>query len=100
MIDFFYDFRYGTDTYERIELDDLDIDGDKKSRAEFYQATHALPLRKLFKRLQIPPGRVLVDLGCGKGKVLCRNVIDTSEDFTEILETEIWGHEFVVYVNS
>ncbi len=69
-IDYFFDIKYGTDTCSWVQLDDLNLDNHQKKRAEMYQLTHALPLRKLFRKLKIPPGNILVDLGCGKGRVL------------------------------
>jgi SAM-dependent methyltransferase len=62
--------KYKTDTFSYVGLDALGIDDAKKEHAYEYGPTHAVPLRKLFKALRIQPGKVLVDLGCGKGKVL------------------------------
>jgi len=68
--DSLYDLKHGTDTFSPVELDDLGVDDAKKEHARMYQATHALPLRRLLRAVGIPPGKVLIDLGCGKGKVL------------------------------
>ena len=68
--DYLFDLKYGIDTFSWVELDDLKIDGNKKKRAKMYQPTCTLPLRKLLKELNIPSGKVFVDLGCGKGIVL------------------------------
>ncbi len=68
--DYLFDLKYGTDTFSWVEVDDLKIAGNKKKRAKMYQPTCTLPLRKLLKELNIPPGKVFVDLGCGKGIVL------------------------------
>ncbi|MBF0506945.1 MAG: hypothetical protein HQL09_08920 [Nitrospirae bacterium] len=68
--DYLFDLKYGIDTFSWVDLDDLKIDGNKKKRAKMYQPTCTLPLRKLLKELNIPPGKVFVDLGCGKGIVL------------------------------
>src|SRR5208283_3490200 len=68
--DYLVDLKYGIDTFSWVELDDLKIDGNKKKRAKMYQPTCTLPLRELLRELNIPPGKVFVDLGCGKGLVL------------------------------
>ena len=68
--DYLFDLKYGIDTFSWVELDDMKIDDNKKKRAKMYQPTCTLPLRKLLKELNIPPGKIFVDLGCGKGIVL------------------------------
>ena len=68
--DYLFDLKYGIDTFSWVEVDDLKIDNHRKKRAKMYQPTCTLPLRKLLKELNIPPGKVFVDLGCGKGIVL------------------------------
>ena len=70
IIDYFFDIKYGTETYSWVELEDLQIKSENIERGERYQPTHALPLRNLFRKLQIPRGKIIVDLGSGKGKVL------------------------------
>src|SRR5208283_1846153 len=68
--DYLFDLKYGIDTFSWVELDDLKIDHNKKKRAKMYQPTCTIPLRQLLKELNIPRGKVFVDLGCGKGIVL------------------------------
>ncbi len=68
--DYLFDLKYGIDTFSWVDLDDLKIDSARKKRAKMYQPTCTLPLRKLLRELNIPPGKVFVDLGCGKGIVL------------------------------
>lgn len=68
--DCLFDLKYGIDTFSWVELDDLEIDGDKKRRAKMYQPSCRLPLKRLLRELNLPPGKVFVDLGCGKGIVL------------------------------
>lgn len=70
IIDYYFDMKYGTNTMSRSKLEDLKIESNYKERGGMYQATRALPLRKLFKNLMIPNGSVFVDFGCGKGRVL------------------------------
>ncbi len=69
-IDKYFDIKHKTDTSAWVSLDDLKIDDSKKKHAERYQQTYAVPLRKLFMKLKFPPGKVFVDFGCGKGRVL------------------------------
>jgi SAM-dependent methyltransferase len=80
-LDFFFDINYGTDTFSWLEVERLDVDDEKKEHTERYQQTHAIPLRKLLKELKIPPDNVLVDLGCGKGRVL---LISSEFGFREV----------------
>lgn len=53
-----------------VSLEDLMIESNNKRRGVNYQPTRAIPLRKLFNALMIPKGRIFVDFGCGKGRVL------------------------------
>lgn len=69
-LDCLFDLKYGIDTFSWVELDDLEIDADKKKRAKMYQPSCRLPLKRLLRELNIPHGKVFVDLGCGKGIVL------------------------------
>ena len=69
-IDKYFDIKHKTDTSTWVGLDDLMIDDSKKKHAERYQQTYAVPLRRLFLKLKFPPGKVFVDFGCGKGRVL------------------------------
>lgn len=68
--DYSFDLRYGTDTRSWASLDSLAIDSDNKVHGEMYQPTMALPLARLFKTLNLPADGALVDLGCGKARVL------------------------------
>ncbi|MEI8078375.1 MAG: class I SAM-dependent methyltransferase [bacterium] len=68
--DYWFDLKHGTDTIAAVKLDDLGVDDAQKAHAQEYQSTHARPLKNLLMALSIPPGKVLLDLGCGKGKVL------------------------------
>ena len=86
IIDYFFDIRYGTDTFSWVELDDLQIQSKNIKRGERYQPTHAMSLRNLFRKLRIPREKILVDLGSGKGKVL---LVAAEYGFKEV-----WGVEF------
>lgn len=70
LYDRFYDYIYRFDTYEWVSKDNLGVDDGIKEHAVKYQATRALPLKLLFKKLKISRDKVLIDIGCGKGRVL------------------------------
>ena len=84
--DYLFDMKYKTDTFSSVELDALGDDDTKKEHAIGYYVTRMVPLRKLFKALRIQPGKVLVDLGCGKGRVL---LIASEFGFKEVRGVEI-----------
>jgi predicted RNA methylase len=71
-MDYLYDLNYGTDTITQRELDYLTIESENKERGVRYQPTRVMLLRKLFEKIRpiIPADPVLVDFGCGKGRVL------------------------------
>ena len=87
--DVFFDKKYGTDTQSWIKLEDLSIESDNKDSGSDYIPTQALPLRKLFKELKIPEGKVFVDFGCGKGRTL---LIASGFGFKELRGVE-FSHE-------
>jgi len=66
--DFVYDLINGTDTRAWVALDDMMLEAGQKVGANMYAPTHAFPLRRLFRDINFPPGLVLLDLGCGKGR--------------------------------
>lgn len=70
--DHLFDMRYGIDTCTWQRPDELTIDSNNKERGSAYQPSRVMPLRKLFNIIEpaIPPHSVLVDFGCGKGRVL------------------------------
>lgn len=86
VIDSFFDIKHGTDTFSWVELENLGIDHQKKETAEKYQPTNARAMRNLFKKIAIPPNKVLVDLGCGKGRVL---LIASEFGFREVRGIEL-----------
>jgi SAM-dependent methyltransferase len=68
--DYWWDLKYHTDTFTWVAVERLGIDAQTQDHAYRYQPSQAIPLRQLLRALAIPPGKVLVDFGCGKGKVL------------------------------
>ncbi len=68
--DHYFDFRYRTDTMSVVPVSELGVADAAKKGALPYKATRMMPLRKLFRRLTFPANATLIDLGCGKGRVL------------------------------
>lgn len=85
-VDYYFDFKYKTDTFSWVELDNLKIDDNKKKHAEMYQQTYAIPLKELFSKLRFTPDKVFVDFGSGKGRVL---LIAAESGFNEVRGIEI-----------
>ena len=71
-VDYWFDFRHGTDTCSWSELDQLAIPSENKAAGYRYQPARVLPLRKLLENIEreLPPNPVLVDFGSGKARVL------------------------------
>lgn len=67
-----FDLRHGVDTSTWTQLEDLSIVGANRDHGRAYQATRIRSLRRVLKWLRphIDSGKILVDLGCGKGRVL------------------------------
>ena len=70
VVDYWWDLKYHTDTFAWVAVERLGIDTQLQAHAQRYQPSQAVPLRQLLRALAIPPGKVFVDLGCGKGKAL------------------------------
>lgn len=72
LVDRLFDLKYGIDTCAWSQLDQLTIKSANKDRGHRYEPTRVLALRKLFHsfRSLLPDESVLVDFGCGKGRVL------------------------------
>ncbi|PKO95946.1 MAG: hypothetical protein CVU14_11285 [Bacteroidetes bacterium HGW-Bacteroidetes-9] len=67
-----FDIRYGLDTCNLTELEELTITSENKDRGVSYQPSRVIPLKKLFSEIRpyMPADSVFVDFGCGKGRVL------------------------------
>ena len=65
-----FDLRYGTDTVAFVKLLPGTISSPNASLGVDYVPTRILPLRKVFATMNPAPDSVLVDYGCGKGRVL------------------------------
>lgn len=69
-----FERRYGIDTLALTKLDGLTIVAGQPDEGIFYEGSRVMPLRGLLRALRdappIEPEGALVDLGCGKGKVL------------------------------
>ena len=61
-----FDRRYQLDTSAEVAIRDLDIsDGDRR-HADKYKPTRVRYFHRLMRRIELPPGGVFVDVGCGK----------------------------------
>ncbi len=72
LADHLYDLRHGIDTCQPAALAGLTIEKGNRKSGTAYEPSRVLLLRKLFRLLDpvMPESRVLVDFGCGKGRVL------------------------------
>lgn len=70
--DRWFDLKYGIDTFRDEWVPGLTVASDNLHRGSQYQPSRIVPLRILFQRIKplAPPESVLVDFGCGKGRVL------------------------------
>ena len=87
LAEYWFDMRYQVETLRAVELDDLTIESENKVSGFSYQPTRVLPLRKLFQLILplIPAESVLVDFGCGKGRVL---IVASEFGFKEVRGVE------------
>src|SRR6185436_96197 len=72
LVDHWLDVRYGLDICPTSELAALTISSGNKHVCNPYAPTRLLVVRRLFRAVEnlFPQDRVLVDIGCGKGRVL------------------------------
>ena len=69
--DYYFDFKYKTDTNKKAALEDLEILSANSLHGFKYQATPIKPLKRIFQKINgVLDEKVLVDFGCGKGRVL------------------------------
>jgi SAM-dependent methyltransferase len=94
--DHWFDYKYGTDTIEIIELDKLDIPSENKPFGMRYEVTRARPFRKLLQTLKLPRNGVFVDLGSGKGRVL---MLAAGYGFQRVIGVE-FSHELNVIARN
>ena len=62
--------KLGVDTIETVEKDDLDFEEKRRSVAQRYQPTGWLAMPRILSWAQASKDSVLVDFGCGKGRVV------------------------------
>jgi predicted RNA methylase len=72
LTDHWFDWRYLVKTCGAASFDGLTVRGSNLEHGNRYEPTRVVLLRWLLKQISpmIPPGSALVDLGCGKGRVL------------------------------
>ncbi|MCK0108690.1 methyltransferase domain-containing protein [Flavobacteriaceae bacterium S0825] len=70
LYDYYFDFIYGIDTVSWFSIAELAKENKVAEHAVLYQATKVLPLKTLFKKLNLKEDQVFIDIGSGKGRVL------------------------------
>lgn len=65
-----FDLVHGTDTFQRVPLDQLILPPDNRDHARKYDPSPVGPFRRILAGLSVRPSDVFVDFGCGKGRVL------------------------------
>jgi SAM-dependent methyltransferase len=65
-----FDWRYGTDTVGATPLSELALEGELLRGASPYEPTRLRPFRQVMRLLKPSRNSVLLDFGCGKGRVL------------------------------
>jgi SAM-dependent methyltransferase len=88
VMDYAFDWRYGTDTRRRIYTAQIATESPNKVHSSIYQATRAQPLMRLLKTLPLPRDGTFVDVGCGKGRVL---LIASECGFKKVVGIEFSG---------
>lgn len=85
--DHVFDYVNKVETCAFAQLEDLSIKGENRDYGAWYQPSRVITLRKMFRAIQplIPHGSVLVDFGCGKGRVL---LIGSEFGFKEVRGVE------------
>lgn len=69
-VNYAFDLRYGVETRAGVDCGELAGTVGDIEHAKPYRATQAFHVYRLFRQLGLGPGRVLVDMGSGKGRVL------------------------------
>ncbi|MCK5681070.1 class I SAM-dependent methyltransferase, partial [bacterium] len=72
------------DTAQRVELCDLTIESENIAHGSPYQPTGVLAFRKAMKGASLPRPAVILDFGCGKGRVLILAAMAGVEKITGI----------------
>ena len=63
--------KYGINTTGADELESLEKAGIDTSHATIYMPISYLLLQAIFKQLPLKPATHFLDIGCGKGRILC-----------------------------
>lgn len=83
---YLFDMKYHTDSFSPVVWDASELENTFKKRIENYDSVQVISIRKMFSSLGIEPGKVLVDLGCGKGRIL---LLASEFGFKEVRGIEI-----------
>jgi len=84
--DYIFEKRYKLDTRTEVAIDDLDISQEDKQHADKYKPTRARYFRKIMEKVDLGREGVLVDVGCGKGRIL---LLAAEHGFDQVIGLEI-----------
>lgn len=81
-----FDYRYGLETSEVVEVEQLDINEEQKESSVRYKPTRVRYFNKLMQSLSLPKNCVFVDIGCGKGRIM---LLAAKYGFSHVVGLEI-----------
>jgi SAM-dependent methyltransferase len=70
LLDFGFDWYYGTDTLAWVREKAIETGSSNKSHSSPYRATKFRPMLRLLSQLELPRDCTFVDIGAGKGRAL------------------------------
>lgn len=86
IFDYYFDFKYGTDTAASVSLAEFSILSQNKTKGIIYQPASVRPLIKLLGEITFPGNQnTFVDVGSGKGKVV---LVAALFNFTRVVGIE------------
>lgn len=88
IVDLWFDFRYGTDTFRRVPQGQIETDSENIVHSANYGASKAVPFMRLMRRLKLPHDAVFLDLGSGKGRAV---MLAARYGFRKVIGVEFSG---------
>lgn len=84
--DYYFEKKYNLETFEKVEVNHLDIPEEIKVHSNPYGPTRSRQFKLLLKSLKLPDGLIFMDIGSGKGKVL---ILASMFNFERVIGIEI-----------
>tara|TARA_B100001013_G_C24545299_1_gene416376 strand:+ start:118 stop:801 length:684 start_codon:yes stop_codon:yes gene_type:complete len=81
----YFDIKYGIDTAANTPLDSLEFDSENKNEGIEYGTISPYFIRKILRKLAINESDIIIDCGCGKGRVL---LIASQYKFNKVIGIE------------